>query len=35
VLLRYDLPGLVRAIAPPPVTIAHPVGALGEELPPQ
>ena len=35
VLRRYDLPGLVRAIAPRPVTITHPVGALGEELPAQ
>jgi cephalosporin-C deacetylase-like acetyl esterase len=35
VLRRYDLPGLVRAIAPRPVVIAHPTGALGEELPPQ
>ncbi len=33
VLRYYDLPALVRAIAPRPVTITHPVGALGEELP--
>jgi hypothetical protein len=35
VLRHYDLPGLVRAIAPRPVTIAYPTGALGEELPAQ
>lgn len=35
VLLHYDLPGLVRAIAPRPVAITHPAGALGEELPAQ
>jgi hypothetical protein len=35
VLRHYDLPALVRAIAPRPVTITHPVGALGEELPAQ
>jgi len=32
VLLHYDLPGLVKAIAPRPVTVTHPVGALGEDL---
>jgi len=35
VLLHYDLPNLVRAIAPRPAIIVHPVGALGEELPAQ
>jgi hypothetical protein len=33
VLRHYDLPDLVAAIAPRPVTITHPVDALGEELP--
>jgi dienelactone hydrolase len=32
VLRYYDLPDLVAAIGPHPVTITHPVNALGEEM---